>query len=274
MTGLEDFNLLKTFDCGQCFRWNRQSDGSYIGVAFGRAARIRRAGSSVLITGTVRDVETVWLDYFDLDRDYASIRHKLSIDDYMAAAVYYGAGLRLLRQDPWEALCSFILSACNNIPRIKQIIEKLCRLFGEPILFDGEAYYAFPTAERLSALTAADLLPCRCGYRAQSVIEAARAVASGSLKLEALRKSTPEEAAAALKKLRGVGDKVASCVMLFGLQMLAAFPVDTWMKKVIDTQYGGVFDPAVFGPYAGLAQQYMFHYARNGPGGAAGARTG
>lgn len=267
ITGLEDFDLQQTFDCGQCFRWNPSGDGAYIGVAFGRAACIRREGASVYLSGTAADFEGLWRDYFDFDRDYADIRRRVSIDGYMAEAAAFGSGIRILRQDPWEALCSFILSQCNNIPRIKQITEQLCRLFGEPVCLENNMYYSFPAAERLAGLTAEALVPCRCGYRADSVLEAARAVAEGRLDLNALSLGTPEEALEALKTLRGVGDKVASCVVLFGLHMLDAFPIDTWIKKVIDTRYGGTFDPAVFSPYAGIAQQYMFYYARSGKAG-------
>jgi N-glycosylase/DNA lyase len=264
ITGLEDFDLQQTFDCGQCFRWNPAGDGAYIGVAFGRAVRIRREGGSVYLWGTVADFESLWRDYFDFDRDYGDIRRRVSIDAYMKQAADFGAGIRILRQDPWEALCSFILSQCNNIPRIKQITEQLCKLFGEPVCLENSMYYAFPAADRLAGLTAEALAPCRCGYRADSVLEAARAVAEGRLDLAALSRGTPEDALETLKTLRGVGDKVASCVVLFGLHMLNAFPVDTWIKKVIDTRYGGTFDPAVFSPYAGIAQQYMFYYARSG----------
>jgi N-glycosylase/DNA lyase len=264
ITGLANFDLQQTFDCGQCFRWNPAGDDAYIGVARGRAARIRRDGESVFITGTTEDFVSVWQDYFDLGRDYASIRQHVSVDDYMTAAAAFGAGIRILQQDPWEALCSFILSQCNNIPRIKKITEQLCRMYGEPISFENSVYYSFPAPERIALLSPEDLAPCRCGYRAESVLGAARAVSDGSLDLEQLAQGTPEDALASLKKLRGIGDKVASCVILFGLHMLDAFPIDTWIRKAIDAQYGKGFDPYVFSPYAGIAQQYMFYYARSG----------
>jgi N-glycosylase/DNA lyase len=262
--GITEFDLTRTFECGQCFRWNAESDTSYVGVAWGKPARIRRDGGSLFITGILDDFEQIWRSYFDLDRDYESIRCALCIDDYMKEAAKYGAGIRILRQDKWEALCSFILSQNNNIPRIRQLVEKLCRLYGDPVLFEGCTYYTFPSAEKLASLLAEDLAPLRCGYRGPYILEAARAVADGHLDLEALSSGTPEDALSALKGLNGVGEKVANCVVLFGLHMLDAFPVDTWIRKAISENYGKAFDPAVFGAYAGLAQQYMFHYARNG----------
>jgi N-glycosylase/DNA lyase len=182
----------------------------------------------------------------------------------MTRAARFGTGIRILKQDKWEALCSFILSQCNNIPRIKQIVEKFCGLYGAPIAFSGDTYYTFPSAETTARLTAEDLAPLRAGYRAPYILEAARTVSDGSMDLEALAAGTPENALSALKKLSGVGDKVASCAVLFGLHMLDAFPVDTWMKKSIAENYKEGLDPSVFSPYAGIAQQYMFYYTRSG----------
>jgi len=263
VTGIFDFDLAKTFECGQCFRWEADQNGVYTGVAFGRAASLRREGGSVFISGSIEDFEAVWRDYFDLGRDYELIRQRLCIDEFMLRATEYGAGIRILRQDSWEALCSFILSQCNNISRIKKIISALCREFGDSIEFGGKALYTFPSAERLAALGEESLAPLRCGYRAAYVIGAARAVAEGALELGSLSARSQESAREALKKLRGVGDKVADCTMLFGLNMLDAFPLDVWMKRAVARHYDPGFDPSVFSPYAGLAQQYIFFYARN-----------
>lgn len=264
ITGITDFDLVRIFECGQCFRWNANQDGSYTGVAMGKAARLRREGDSVYISGTLDDFENIWRGYFDLDRDYESIRCALCIDAYMTEAAAYGTGIRILKQDKWEAICSFILSQCNNIPRIKSIIERFCCLYGEPIAIDGKIYHAFPSAEKTAGLTTEDLAPLRSGYRAPYIIDAARAVAGGSLDLEAIASGTPEDALAALKRLSGIGDKVANCVVLFGLHMLDAFPIDTWIKKAITENYSEGLDPSVFSPYAGIAQQYMFYHARSG----------
>jgi len=258
-----DFDPVRIFECGQCFRWNADKSGAYTGVALGCAARLRRVGNSVFISGSVEDFESVWRGYFDLDRDYADIRRRVCIDDFMRKASDFGAGIRILRQDRWEALCSFIISQCNNIPRIKKIITILCSEFGDRFDFDGEPFYSFPPAQRLAALDDIHLAPLRCGYRAPYIISAARAVACGDIDLDALSFENPETARAALKKLHGVGDKVADCAVLFGLNMLDVFPLDVWMKRAIASQYGQGFDPGVFSPYAGVAQQYIFYYTRS-----------
>ena len=258
-----DFDLGRVFECGQCFRWESDVCGVYTGVAHGRVARLRSEDGSIFISCTPEDFESVWKDYFDLDRDYAEIRQMLGIDAFMRAAIEYGAGIRILRQDKWEALCSFIVSQCNNIPRIKRIVADLCREFGEIIKFEGDEFYSFPSAARLAALNAVDLAPIRCGYRADYIIGAARAVAFGDLDLDALAGGTIEDARAALKRLCGVGNKVADCAVLFGLHMLDAFPIDVWMKRAIAEHYGKGFDPSAFTPYAGIAQQYIFYYIRS-----------
>ena len=262
VTGVSDFDLVKIFECGQCFRWNADETGAYTGVARGHAARLRREGDRVFISGSVGDFESVWRDYFDLDRDYANIRQHICVDDFIREASEFGAGIRILRQDKWEALCSFIISQCNNIPRIKRIIDSLCREFGDSVLFEGAEYYTFPSAEQLSTLNEDSLAPLRCGYRAEYILCAARAVADGTLDLEALSRGSPEDARTALKKLRGIGDKVADCAVLFGLNMLDAFPRDVWVKRAVSRHYGLGFDPGVFSPYAGIAQQYIFYYTR------------
>jgi len=263
LTG-DDFDLEKIFECGQCFRWNRDEDGAYFGVAMGIAARVRREGDSVFITGTAADFDRVWRDYFDLDRDYRVLRERVCIDDYMRLASTFGAGIRILRQDRWETLCSFIISQCNNIPRIKKIVETMCRCFGEEVTLLGETYYTFPPAEKIAALTPDDLAPLRCGYRAPYIIAAAKAVAEGDIDLDKLAEGDIVTARKALTALPGIGDKVANCVILFSLRMPEAFPIDVWMKKAIAEHYPDGFDPAVFGKNAGLAQQYMFYFQRSG----------
>ena len=273
--GISDFDLAKTFECGQCFRWYMEENGEksrdkaknncdYFGVAFGRAARIRECGKSVFISGTLEDFESIWRGYFDLDRDYAAIRQQLCIDDFMQKATAFGAGIRILRQDKWEALCSFIISQNNNIPRIKSIISSLCREFGDKIVFEDKHLYTFPSAARLAAVDAKKLAPLRCGYRAGYIIDTARAINDGTVNLDELAGCTPDTARAALKMLHGVGDKVADCVLLYGLHMLDAFPVDVWMKRAVASHYGPDFDPCIFNPFAGIAQQYIFYYTRNG----------
>ena len=262
--GITDFDHIKTLECGQCFRWDADENSVYTGVAFGRAIRLRSCGNSFFLTCSPDDFEMIWRKYFDFDLDYTEICRSLAIDDFMRKAIDYGRGIRILRQERWEALCSFIISQCNNIPRIKKIISALCRNFGESFEFDGKEFHSFPSAVRLAALEPADLAPLRCGYRADYIIAAARAVASGSIDLDALARSNSVDARAVLKTLHGVGNKVADCVLLYGLHMPDAFPLDVWMKRAVAQYYGPAFDPKVFAPYAGIAQQYIFHYVRNG----------
>lgn len=263
VAGVSDFDLERIFECGQCFRWNICDNGDYLGAAFGKAARIRKVDDSIFISGSVNDFESIWFDYFDLGRDYQAIRHGLCIDDYMERATNFGAGIRILRQEKWEALCSFIISQCNNIPRIKKIISTLCKQFGDNIEFDGKTFYTFPSAQKLAPLDEGSLAPLRCGYRAPYIINAARAVAEGTLDLEELSRGSAEFARSTLKKLHGVGNKVADCAVLFGLNMLDAFPLDVWMKRAVAENYDSGFDPKVFSPYAGVAQQYIFYYTRS-----------
>ncbi|HHU05710.1 MAG TPA: DNA-3-methyladenine glycosylase 2 family protein [Clostridiales bacterium] len=264
ITELEDFDPVKIFECGQCFRWIPDESGVYTGLFRKHAARVWREGEKVFITSDKETFEAVWRDYFDLDRDYAEIRRMFSIDDYMKKAAEFGKGIRILRQDRWEALCSFIISQCNNIPRIRKIIEALCQLHGEPVEFEGKTLFTFPAAEKLAPLSPEDLAPVRCGYRAPYIIDAARAVAEGRLDLDKLTAAGYETALNTLKTISGVGDKVANCIVLFGLQMLDAFPKDVWIKRALRGNYPKDFSPSVFGQYAGVAQQYMFYYARSG----------
>ena len=263
IASVPDFDLEKTFECGQCFRWNVETNGIYTGVAFAKVARLRREGKSIFISGSMEDFETIWLDYFDLGRDYAQIRKRLCTDPYMQLASEYGAGIRILNQDSWEALCSFIISQCNNISRIKNIINTLCREYGDRIEFGTDEFFTFPSAKRLAALDPEELEPLRCGYRAPYIIGAARAVTDGSLQLDSLSALSPQSAREALKKLPGVGDKVANCVMLYGLNMLDSFPLDVWMKRAVAENFPPDFDPIIFSPFAGIAQQYIFYYARS-----------
>lgn len=257
----DELDPVKTFECGQCFRWNAFG-GAYTGVASGRAATVSVSGGGVYIDAPEADME-FWRDYFDLRTDYAAARRSVETCEYMRECAEFGGGIRILRQDGWEALCSFIISQCNNIPRIKGIVEKLCGLFGDPVPYGGQILRAFPSAERVAALEAEDLAPLRAGYRAPYIISAARAVASGELDLEKTALLPAREARACLLKLNGVGDKVANCAVLFGLHRMDAFPIDVWMKRALREHFPPDFDPAQFGEYAGLAQQYIFYRARS-----------
>lgn len=257
-----ELDIVKTFECGQCFRWNSDENGVYRGLAMGWPARVWQEDGSVYICSQAPD--TLWREYFDLDRDYALISRDFYQGEYLRACVDYGMGIRILRQEPWEALCSFIISQCNNIKRIKGIVERLCELLGEEKEFEGQKYYCFPSPEKIAGLTAEDLAPLRCGYRAAYIVDAARAVVSGNIVLEELIDCDYDAAKKALLSLNGVGEKVANCVVLFGLGHMEGFPIDVWIKRALKEHFPPDFDPKTLGEYAGLAQQYIFYYARSG----------
>jgi len=257
-----DFSLVKTFECGQCFRWNRIGADhiKYAGSAFGKHAVLTETGGAVYIEAHENDLP-FWSDYFDLNNDYSDARKRIAVSDYMICAAQHGCGLRLLNQDPFETLISFIISQCNNIPRIKQIIEKLCSMYGTPV---AENVKAFPEPETLAALTEPDLAPLRAGYRAKYIISASKAVYDGKIDLENLKTLPYPQAMKELTALEGVGVKVASCAALYGLGFRDAFPVDTWIKKALSKRFPPDFNPEIFAPYSGLAQQYIFYYERSG----------
>ena len=251
----------KTFECGQCFRWNADENGGYVGVASGRAARVFTRGGMAVIECDEEDID-FWREYLDMGTDYVKARESVMLGEYLTECAEYGRGIRILRQDKWEALCSFIISQCNNIPRIKSIVEKLCAMFGEAMETPWGVKYSFPTASRVALLEEPELAPLRSGYRAAYIINAARAVASGDIDLEYAATLDGNEARKYLKSLNGVGDKVANCAVLFGLHRMDAFPVDVWIKRALKENLPAGFDPATLGDYAGLAQQYMFFHAR------------
>lgn len=261
LCGVQELNPQRTFDCGQCFRWNADAEGKYRGVASGKAAVVWAEAGRTYIECAAGDIY-FWRDYLDMETDYAEARRSIEVCDYLRECAAYGEGIRILRQDKWEALCSFIISQCNNIPRIKGIVEKLCSLYGEPMEAPWGEARAFPTAERVADLSEEALAPLRSGYRAPYILAAARAVAGGDIDLDATALLPCGEARAELKKLNGVGDKVANCVVLFGLHQLDAFPVDVWIKRALAANMPKGFDPSSLGKYAGLAQQYMFFHAR------------
>ena len=256
---IRDLELKETLDCGQCFRWRERGDGSFFGIVRGRAVRASMRGDSLILDGAREEDRAMWQDYFDLSFDYAAVKRRLSdLHPVMAEAARYAPGIRILRQEPFEALICFIISQNNNIKRIAGIVDRLCACFGEPI---GEGAYAFPTAERLAQLSPDDLAPIRAGFRHRYIIDAARRVASGDVDLERIRLLPYDVARRELMRITGVGVKVADCVLLYGLHRLEGFPLDVWMKRAMATLFGGM-DPAAFGDCAGVAQQYIFHYAR------------
>ncbi len=257
---LEDsLNLDHIFRCGQCFRWRPSERGGYIGAAYGKAARVWQQENSLFLRCSAEEFHGVWRRYFDLDRRYDLLARRFCLNEFMKKAAAHGRGLRILRQQPWEALISFIVSQCNNIPRISGILQTMCQLWGQPLELEGETLYAFPTPEALAALSLEDLAPLRAGYRAKYILAAAQAVSRGELDFASLEAMDADQARQALTALPGVGRKVADCALLYGLGKLEAFPVDAWMKKA--APFYGVA-PEEFGSLAGVAQQYIFYYAR------------
>lgn len=257
-----DLDLAQTLDCGQSFRWTQQPDGSFSGVAFGRSVNVSLDGGDLIIHNAPKEDEALWRDYFDLGLDYSAVRRQISeLHPILKEAAQYAPGIRILRQEPYEALCTFIISQNNNIKRIKGIVQRLCEQFGDR-LPDGT--YAFPDAEKMASLTADDLAPLRAGFRNRYLADAARKVADGDVDLEKCRGCDYDEARRELMQITGVGVKVADCTLLFGLHRIEAFPLDVWMKRAMATLFPGM-TPGDFGQYAGIAQQYIFHYSRMNP---------
>lgn len=277
-----DFDINQIANSGQCFRITEISEKVWEVMAGSRRLLVKQKESSrvrafnpivqsYIITETPHilecsqgEYEDIWSHYFDMLRDYSSIKSKVVAvkDPYLIKAVNFGCGLRILQQDPWEMLISFIISQRNNINRIRKIIKTLCAPYG----------LRFPSAQELSKYSEEDFYRMGLGYRAKYVRDAALAVSSGSLNLESLRNMSYEEIIKCLKNQNGIGDKVANCIALFGFQKLEAFPIDTWIMKVLEREYGagigknenktGTLNLSNFQGYAGIVQQYMFYYER------------
>ena len=266
ITGKSAFDITKTFECGQCFRFDKTEDG-FEGVAKGKYIKLlQNTDGSVLLSGVSEtEFRELFFDYFDLERDYAEIDRALARDEKLREVIPFSTGIRILRQDPFETLVSFIISSTNNIPRIKKIVASLCENFGEPFEACGRVHYAFPTAQRLACLSLSDLAVIRAGFRDKYILDCAQKVASGELSLEAVQKSDYETAAKMLMTVKGVGRKVADCTLLFGFGFLESFPKDVWIKRILLAMYGSETDAGLdFYGYGGIAQQYLFYYAREG----------
>lgn len=260
---LKNFDLEQIAHSGQCFRMKQTGGCRFEVVAYGKRLIIRQSGEQVTFFCTEREYNDLWRRYFDIETNYRYyIDHIDPEDGFLTAAARLGGGIRILRQDLWEVLVSFIISQNNSIPRITASIETLCRTCGKKHLAapEGVAWWEFPGPEALA--DEANLEAARLGYRAKYVAQLAQNVMDGTVDLEALAKMDQESAGNYLKAIYGVGAKVASCVQLFGLHQLDSFPVDTWMKQVIHTEYGGKFPAEAYSGFMGVIQQYMFYYAR------------
>lgn len=253
-------SLPLTLDCGECFRWEEENDGSWSGVAFNKFLNIKNTanGEFLLKNTTKKEFDEIWFNYFDFGRDYEAICQKLKQDPLIAETIDRYYGIRILNQDPWEALVSFVISQQNNIKRIKGIIKRLCEKYGSEI---AAGQYSFPDAKTLSALSVEDFEEIGAGYRAKYLKRLADDVANGRINLSAIKAMPLEDAKKALLNIYGVGIKVANCALLFGFQFIECFPVDVWMKRVLEYYPSGL--PECFKGCEGIAQQYLFHWARN-----------
>ena len=269
--GVEYFSTEAVFDCGQAFRFlpveGSAHECEYGGVAFGRYISVAQDGDTLTIYGAAEDdLEKIWIPYLGLDFDIDMARNDIlsrSDNPALREAVEYGKGIRILRQEKWETLCSFIISQNNNIPRIRGLIGTISKALGNLIETPLGEMYSFPTPEAIVDAGVDALREMKFGFRAPYIYDAATKVASGEIDLEAVASAeTTSEAAEMLMKIKGVGPKVAACTLLFGFDRTDAFPVDVWVKRVIEKYFPAPFDAASLGAYAGLAQQYLFYYER------------
>ena len=273
-----DFELKDIFDCGQCFRWNKEADGSYTGVIKNGVMNVSCDKSNIYFKGILNgDIEDIVTEYFDLNRDYSKIKHNLSkIDKYMKASINYGSGIRILNQDLWEMIISYIISANNNIPRIKGIVEGLCKKYGKKIKFKNKDYYLFPTPEQLEHVTVSEYRALGAGFRDIRLYETTQAILNKEVDLVSLPGLNTQEAREKLLTLSGVGPKVADCILLFStLKRFDIFPIDVWVRRVMNDLY--IQNPdenkvskklinqiafEKFGSLAGIALQYLFYWKR------------
>ena len=257
LDGVKNFEPSQVLDNGQAFRWKESEEG-WNGVVSGAPVFLRKQNDVLILSFPIETLENFdWVNYFDLNRDYSFLKKIYSQDKILARAVAYSPGLRLMRQDIWETLISFILSQNCNIKRIKGMIEALCKIAGE----EKHGVFAFPTPEALASLDESDLAPIKAGYRAPYLVSVARSVSEKGFSLE-LEKLRLEDAEKALRTLKGVGPKVANCVLLFALGKVEFYPNDVWMRRIMKEYYPKGFSSEI-APTAGIAAQYLFHYARN-----------
>lgn len=249
---IPDFDLDETLDCGQAFRWEKVNGNTYKGAYLDIPLTISQISENEFLFADTseQDFLGIWCRYFDLDTDYGEIKSRISSDETMKKACDYAGGIRLLRQDSWEALCSFIISQNNNIPRIKGIISRLTEHFSH-----------FPTAQELSRYTPDDLSFLRAGFRAKYLVDAAQKITSGEVSLDRISTAPVDEARKELMTIKGVGPKVAECALLYGMYRTEAFPVDVWIKRVMEKWYPDGLPDCCEG-IEGIAQQYLFHYMR------------
>ena len=273
------FELKDIFECGQCFRWNEQEDGSYTGVIKNGIINVKKEDETITFTGICdKNIEEVVNEYFDLKRDYEKIKEQLgNVDEYLKTSIQYGKGIRILNQDLWETIISFIISANNNIPRIKGIIERISQKYGNEIEWNGKKYYTFPTYEQLKDVTVQEYRNLGLGFRDIRLYETTQMILNKEVDLEKLKNNpNTQEVRNELLRLSGVGPKVADCILLFSdLKRFDVFPIDVWVRRVMNELYIKNEDETKvnkkeleklahekFGNLAGIAQQYLFYWKR------------
>ncbi len=270
---IKDFNTTHIFDCGQAFRWNKEEDGSYTGVVKNKVINVKQEETSVIFNNvTMADYESILKDYFDFNTDYAEVKRTVNTDEIMNAAIKFGDGIRILNQDEWETMISFMISANNRIPMIKKVIENLSSSFGKYICnYNGKDYYSFPTADVLSEAPVDKILECKAGFRAPRIKEAAERFLKEKEIIYNIKNTSYDDGLRYLKTYNGIGDKVANCILLFSMKQFDTFPVDVWVRRVMQTLYVDKntkdsdirkFAENKFGKFSGYAQQYLFYYAR------------
>lgn len=293
LEGLKNFDVKQILECGQCFRWDKISDTNYIIVAYGRVIEVLQEGDKATIyNSNEEDFNNIWINYFDLERDYDEIKTELAKDEILRKSVDFGYGIRILNQDPFEMLISFIISARNSIPSIKKTVKKICEAWGERIEYKGVEYYTFPTPKAIKEATLEDIQGTGASFRSKYIVDTIKKVNEAievkedmennpdkyierpeilDFDLEYIKSLNDDECHVALQKFMGVGAKVADCIMLFSMSKHSAFPVDVWVKRAMIYFYVApdvslnkmrVFARDKFGAYSGMAQQYLFYYAR------------
>lgn len=272
---IENFDPKHIFECGQCFRWKLEEDNSYTIVANKKVLNVSLQNKKIILKNTnIEDVNNIWIDYFDLNRNYTNLKQKLGkMDDNLKEAVLFGSGIRILNQNSWEMLISFIISSNNRIPMIKKAINNICKNYGEFIqTYKGEDYYSFPSVEQINKASIQNLRDCKTGFRDKYIKETTQKILDENIDLLEIEKMDSKNCHNELIKFKGVGDKVADCIALFGMKKYDSFPVDTWVKKIMIKFYNmdekmslkkmRQYGQDLFGEDAGFAQQYLFYYMR------------
>ena len=280
LKNVKSFEPKHIFECGQCFRWDEETDGSYTGIVKENVISVKKVDNDVIFSSFGADnLETLVIDYFDLNRNYEEIKSKLSqIDEFLENSIKYGSGIRILNQDLWETIISFIISANNNIPRIKGIINRMSQKYGTQIDWKGKSYYTFPTVENLAKATVQDLRALGLGFRDIRVFETTHKILNKEVDLEKMHNEPDtKKVRDILLTLSGVGPKVADCILLFStLKRFDVFPIDVWVRRVMNELYIKNSDETKvnkkeieklaaekFGNLEGIAQQYLFYWKRD-----------